>query len=235
MSGGVAQIHVILFLFEFAARKCIHSMEVSVLFVGTASATLRWLFKSIKSQSQPSKFTPDDLYSTPTAHLVMPMRTESGGTIGTMTMEFLFEMPSTDAFRLFDYDVLVFVAEKIGSEEQWNLHNIIEQRGLVMYNTIVGKPGPGSQLPIGLQVDYTPCTTIQQFIHTVMMPTITRKAKEINDAAEAKAAEAKKVAEGARAAEAQAASAAMQAIANEESNVSEVDEADPAYSEYNFQ
>jgi hypothetical protein len=197
-------------------------MEVSILFIGSATATLRWLLKSIKNQNQSVEFTPDDLRSNPTTRVVLPMKTTSGEFIGTLTIEFLLEMPSPDAFRLLVYDVLVYLTEKIGSEEQWNIRNVVEQRQLTMYNVVVGKPEPGSRLPVGLQVDYKQCTDVQQFIQSLTIPTITRKAREIN----AEAAKATEVAN---------------ATNIDVSNVPEIKVSEPpvdvdhTYSEYNFQ
>lgn len=163
-------------------------MELTVLFAGPATATLRWLLKCVKTPSWTSQLTVDDLHGSTNTRVVLPMRTTSGEFIGTMTMDFLLKMPSFDAFRLLGYDVLAYVSHDVDASEIRTLRGIVNDRVNACSLRVVSveEPQPDSELPVSFRIGDDPsrCSDIKKMVFDIVMPTITRKGKELREAAE---------------------------------------------------
>lgn len=167
-------------------------MELTVLFAGPATATLRWLLKCVKTPSWTTQLTVDDLSGSATTRVVIPMKTTTGEFIGTVTMDFLLKMPSIDAFRLLGYDVLAYVSHDVDVREIRTLRGIVNDRANPSSLRVVSveEPKCGSELPVSFRVgDDALCDDIKKMIFDIVMPTMTRKGKELREAAE-KAAQA---------------------------------------------
>lgn len=152
-------------------------MELTVLFAGPATSTLRWLLKAIKTND--SAFSIDDFQSRPSTRITVVMKTPSGEFICTLTLDFLLKMPSIDAFRLLKYDVLAYVTEDANDAVQWQLRRNTDQRGLKMYNIVIGNPIKDSVLPIGFTIEDERYGDLQQLIQAITVPAIVRKVQEI--------------------------------------------------------
>lgn len=157
------------------------SMDVTVLMTGPATATLRWMLKVLRSE--PGKFTTDDLRADPDRKLHIPLRTQSNEYVGALVLDFLLEMPSLDAFRLLNYDAVVFITDESDSSNEWKLHTLVNRLGCDFYVANIRNPQSGSKFPIAFSVDGEICATPDELIGATSRPTIVRRAKEMNDAA----------------------------------------------------